>query len=139
VLAIETGQLLLIAFTALALGWDPSGGLGAALGAVVLVLLGTAAFAGLALLMAGTLRAEATLAAANLVFVLLVVGGAVVVPLSSYPEVAADLAALLPSAALAEGLREVTTGSGLEWTRLAVLVGWALGAGLLTARTFRWE
>ena len=139
VLAIETGQLLLIAITALALGWDPSGGLGAALGAVVLVLLGTAAFAGLALLMAGTLRAEATLAAANLVFVLLVVGGAVVVPLSSYPDVAADLAALLPSAALAEGLREVTTGSGLEWTRLVVLVGWALGAGLLTARTFRWE
>ena len=39
----------------------------------------------LGLLMAGTLRAEATLAAANLVYVLLLVGGAVVVPLSSYP------------------------------------------------------
>ncbi|MGH3508391.1 MAG: ABC transporter permease [Nocardioidaceae bacterium] len=139
VLAIETGQLALIAVVGVALGWQPTGGLGAVVGAVVLVLLGTGAFAGLALLMAGSLRAEATLAAANLVFVLLVVGGAVVVPLSSYPGIAADLAALLPSGALAEGLREVTTGGAPGWERVAVLLGWGVGAGLLTARTFRWE
>jgi ABC-2 type transport system permease protein len=139
VLAIETGQLALIALVGLALGWQPRGGVGAVVGAAVLVLLGTAAFAALALLMAGTMRAEATLAAANLVFVLLVIGGAVVVPLSSYPSAAEQLAALLPSAALAEGLREVTSGAGLEWSRVLVLAGWAGVASLLTARTFRWE
>ena len=48
------------------------------------MLLGTAAFASLGLLMAGALRAEATLAAANLVYLLLLAGGAVVLPASAY-------------------------------------------------------
>jgi ABC-2 type transport system permease protein len=139
VLAIEAGQLALIGMVGAALGWQPSGGVSAVLGAGLLVLLGTAAFAALALLMAGTMRAEATLAAANLVFLLLVVGGAVVVPLTSYPGAAEQLAALLPSGALAEGLREVTSGAGLEWSRVLVLAGWAGVASLLTARSFRWE
>lgn len=139
VLAIEAGQLLVIVLVGLALGWHPAGGLTAGLAAALLVLLGTAAFVGLGLLMAGTLRAEATLAAANLVFLLLVVGGGVVVPLSSYPDLAGDIAALLPSGALAEGLREVTSGDPLEWSRVVVLGCWAAAAAALTARTFRWE
>jgi ABC-2 type transport system permease protein len=139
VLAIEAGQLALIGAVGAGLGWQPRGGAAAVAGTVVLLLLGSAAFAALALLMAGTLRAEATLATANLVFLLLVVGGAVVVPLASYPGVAEQLAALLPSGALAEGLREVTSGAGLGWGRVAVLAVWAAVASALTARTFRWE
>ena len=51
----------------------------------LLAVLGTAAFGSLGLLIAGTLRAEATLAVANLVYVLLLVGGGLIVPLSAIP------------------------------------------------------
>ena len=77
----------------------------ALLGAVLAVLLGTAAFASLGLLMAGVLRAEATLAAANLVYLLLLAGGAVVLPASAYGAFG-DVAAWLPSGALGEAMRE---------------------------------
>ena len=56
----------------------------ALLGALACALLGTAAFASLGLFVAGALRAEATLAAANLVYLLLMAGGAVVFPATSY-------------------------------------------------------
>ena len=138
-LCVEAVQLTLICLAALALGWHPSGGLVAVLSAALLVVLGTSAFASLALLMAGSLRAEATLAAANLVYVVLLMAGAVVVPLSSYPEGVQPLVAALPSGALAEGMREVLSGTGLELVRVAVLAGWALAAAGLTVRTFSWE
>ena len=93
---------------ALALGWPPHGGRGCA--AALLLLLGTAAFAALGLLLAGTLRAEATLAAANLVYLLLLVGGGVVVPLDKFPGGMAAVVRLLPSGALGEGLRDVLHG-----------------------------
>jgi len=113
VLVVEAGQLVLICSTAVALGWQPSLGPTAVVGSFVLVLLGTAAFGSLALLMAGTLRAEATLAAANLVHLLLLVGGGIVVPLDSYPAAAAAHLELLPSGALGEGLRDTLNGAGL--------------------------
>lgn len=138
-LAIEAGQLLVLSLAGLALGWEPSGGIGALAAAVLLVALGTWAFAALGLLMAGTIRAEATLAAANLVYVVLLLGGAVVIPLSSYPESLQGLVAALPSGALAEGLREAFSGQGLDWLRVAVLVAWGGVATVLTVRTFRWE
>lgn len=138
-LVIETAQLCLICAVGIALGWQPSGGPGAVLAAGLLVVLGTAAFAALGLLMAGTLRAEATLAAANLVYVVLVAAGAVVVPLSKYPGWMQPLVAALPSGALAEGLRQVSTGAGVGGSRLLVLACWSAGAGAVAARTFRWE
>jgi ABC-2 type transport system permease protein len=109
------------------------------LGVGVLILLGTTAFAALGLLMAGTLRAEATLAAANLVYVVLLVAGAVVVPVARYPEWLQPLVSALPSGALAEGLRTVTAGQGLGWLSVSVLATWALLGAALTVRTFRWE
>lgn len=138
-LCVEFAQVVVIVVVGLLLGWRPSGGIPAVLAAIALLVLGTAAFAALGLLMAGTLRAEATLAGANLVYVVLLVAGAVVVPLSRYPTSMQHVVTVLPSGALAEGLREVLNGGGLEWTRLAVLAGWAVVAGLLTVRTFRWE
>ncbi len=138
-LVVEVGQLVVISAAGLTLGWQPRGGPSAVLYAVLLVVLGTLAFAALGLLMAGSLRAEATLAGANLVYVVLLVAGAVVIPLSTYPEPLQRVVAVLPSGALAEGLREVFAGDGLGALRLLVLVAWGVVAAALTVRTFRWE
>ncbi|MFE3583877.1 ABC transporter permease [Streptomyces vinaceus] len=137
VLVTEVLQIALLTVIALALGWSPQGG---PLAVAVLVLLGTAAFSGLGLLMAGTLRAEATLAAANLVFLLLLVGGGVIVPMEKFPEGVRSVLELLPISALSDGLREVLQhGAGLPWGDVAVLAAWAvLGLGA-AAKLFRWE
>ncbi|MEU4684560.1 ABC transporter permease [Streptomyces xinghaiensis] len=137
VLVTELLQIALLTAVALALGWSPRGN---PLTVAVLLLLGTAAFSGLGLLMAGTLRAEATLAAANLVFILLLVGGGVVVPLERFPDAAQSVLQLLPIAALSDGLRDVLQhGAQVPWGDLGLLAGWsALGLGL-AARFFRWE
>ena len=136
---VEAGQVALIAAAGVALGWRPHAGAADVGWALALCLAGTAAFAALALLMAGTLRAEATLAAANLVYILLLVAGAVVVPLSSYPSGMRDLVTLLPSGALAEGLRESLSGGGVDPLRLLVLAVWAVLGAAATMRVFRWE
>jgi len=138
-LVVEAIQLAAICALGLALGWQPSGGLATVLSATLLVLLGTVSFASLGMLMAGTLRAEATLAGANLVYVLMLVGGAVVIPAASYPDWIRSVATAMPSGALAEGLREVLAGEGLGGARVAVLLVWAAGASALTVRSFRWE
>ncbi|GAA1568535.1 ABC transporter permease [Streptomyces globosus] len=137
VLVTEVLQIALLTAIAFALGWSPQGG---ALPAALLVLLGTAAFSGLGLLMAGTLRAEATLAAANLVFLLLLVGGGVIVPIEKFPGAVQSVLELLPITALSEGLREVLRyGAPMPWRDAAVLAAWAaLGLGA-AARFFRWE
>ncbi|MEU0525765.1 ABC transporter permease [Streptomyces niveus] len=137
VLVTEVLQIVLLTVIAFALGWSPEGG---PFSVLLLLVLGTAAFSGLGLLMAGTLRAEATLAAANLVFVLLLVGGDVIVPLDKFPDTAQTLLGLLPISALSEGLREVLQhGAGMPWGDLGVLAVWAvLGLGA-AARLFRWE
>ncbi|MFH8892098.1 ABC transporter permease [Streptomyces sp. NPDC017949] len=137
VLVTEVLQIALLTVIAFALGWSPHGN---PLAVAALVLLGTAAFSGLGLLMAGTLKAEATLAAANLVFLLLLVGGGVIVPLDKFPGAVQSVLGLLPISALSDGLREVLQhGAALPWTDVAVLAGWAvLGLGA-AARTFRWE
>ncbi|MGI8887349.1 MAG: ABC transporter permease [Nocardioidaceae bacterium] len=138
-LALEAIQLGVIGVTALLLGWRPSL-LGADVGsALLLIVIGTWAFAALGMLMAGRLRAEATLAAANLVYVVLLIAGAVVIPVSSYPEASQRVVTALPSGALAEGLREVLSTAGLDWSRIAVLAAWGAVATALTVRIFSWE
>jgi ABC-2 type transport system permease protein len=134
-LLVEMLQIVLISIVALVLGWDPHGGW---LGAALAVLLGTAAFAGLGLLVAGTLRAEATLAAANLVYLLLMAGGAVVLPLSAYGSFGSVVQGL-PSGALGGGMRAALLDGAVDVTSLLVLAGWALVGTVLTARTFQWE
>lgn len=137
VIVVELGQFAVVAVTALALGWHPQGN---PLAAIVLVALGTAAFSGLGLLMAGTLRAEATLAAANLVYLLLLVLGGVIFPLSSFTGPVRAALELLPISALAGGLRAVLQhGAGLPLGHVAVLAGWAVVSLALAARWFRWE
>jgi len=136
VLGIEAVQLFVLGALGLLLGWEPR----AVLGAVVLVLLGTAAFAALGLLLAGTLRAEATLAAANLIWFLLLLGGGLLLPLSRLSDSAAAVLQFLPSAALADGLRAVfQAGAGLPVRPALILLAWSVVGFAAAVRWFRWE
>jgi ABC-2 type transport system permease protein len=140
VAVVELGQAVIIIAVALALGWQPHGGVPAVAAAIVLMLAGTAAFSGLALLMAGTLRAEATLAGANLVYLILLGLGGIVFPLARFPAGARPVLRVLPSGALSDGLHAVLQhGSGLPPADLLVLLAWAAVAGVLASRYFRWE
>lgn len=142
VLAIMLIQAVLLCAVGLALGWDPRlPGVAAGIGwLLLLVVLGTAAFSGLGLLMAGTLRAEATLAAANGVYLLLLLVGGVVFPLTELPGWLRAVAEVLPTAALSKGLRSVLAdGVGPGVGPVVVLACWAVAAVGLAARFFRWE
>ena len=104
------------------------------------ILLGTAAFSGLALLMAGTLRAETTLAAANLVYIVLLGVGGVVFPLTKFPAPARPFLELLPTGALSTGLRDVLQhGAVFPAGNTITLAVWAIATIALATRTFRWE
>jgi ABC-2 type transport system permease protein len=135
-LLVQLLQVVVIGVVGLALGWRPE--LPGIPAAVLAALLGTAAFAGLALALAGTLRAEATLAAANLVYLLLMAGGAVVLPRSSYGE-AGDLLQLLPSAALGDAIRAALLEGRLAAIPLLVLLGWTVLGTALASKYFTWE
>jgi ABC-2 type transport system permease protein len=138
IVVVEIVQLSVLSVVALMLGWEPHGGVGAFGWLALLAVLATAAFGSLALLIAGTLRAEATLAVANLVYVLLLVGGGVLVPLSRYPG-GGGVLKLLPSGALGQGLRDAFAGGSPGLLPVVVLLVWAAIAGTFTARTFKWE
>ena len=104
-LVVEALQAVLLVGIAVALfGWSPGPGASAPV-AIAAYLLGTLAFAGLGLLMAGTLRAEATLAAANGLFLVFLLVGGVIVPIDQLPAALATVARLLPAAALSDAMR----------------------------------
>ncbi|MFJ8196223.1 ABC transporter permease [Streptomyces sp. NPDC096152] len=137
VLVTEVLQIVLLTVVAFALGWSPHGD---PLAVLLLLVLGTAAFSGLGLLMAGTLKAEATLAAANLVFLLLLVGGGVIVPLDKFPSGVQEVLGLLPISALSDGLRAVLQhGAATPWGDLGVLAVWAVVGLAAAGKFFRWE
>jgi len=137
VFALELVQLmLLMALAALLYGWRPSGTTWAAL---PIALLGTATFAGLGLLMAGVLRAEATLAGANGLYVVFLAIGGIFVPVGSFPGLLGTLLGLLPPAALSSALRGALTAQGIPGGSLLVLAAWAAIFIGVAARTFKWE
>jgi len=140
VVVVEIGQaVLLIGVAAIGFGWT----LGTGASFVVCLAafaLGTLAFAGLGLLLAGSLRAEATLAIANGLFLAMILLGGVVLPVDHLPGVLPGLARVLPSAALSDALRiGLGASSGDPTGPLVVLAVWGLTLTLLAARTFRWE
>jgi ABC-2 type transport system permease protein len=140
VLAVEIIQFALVLAVGAMLGWQPVASLAAVVWVPLLLLAGTAAFSGLALLMAGTLRAEATLAAANLLYLIMLGLGAVLFPLTKFPAGIRPVLRLLPADALADGLRGVlSAGTGLPVRDLVVLCAWAVATIAVAARTFRWE
>lgn len=134
-LIIEVGQVLIIGALAYAMGWQPANGWAAAF---VIALAGTFAFASLGLAIAGILRAEATLAAANLIYLLLLAGGAVVLPATTYGSIGGVLN-LLPSGALGEGMRAALSHGVFSGTEVVVMVIWGLVGTVTVQRTFKWD
>jgi ABC-2 type transport system permease protein len=140
VIAVELLQTVIIIVVGLILGWHPHATAAGAASAVLLAVAGTAAFSGLALLLAGTLRAEATLAAANLVYLVLLGVGGVLFSLDKFPAGARGPLKLLPSGALSDGLHQALQyHGGFPAGDFVVLVVWAVAGITLAARTFRWE
>ena len=140
VVVTEVIQVIVLSLVALALHWQPRGGVSGALEVVAALLLGTAGCAGIGLLLAGRLRAEVNLAAANGLYLVLLLMSGIVVPLSSMPSVVRHVALYLPSGAMADALHLIVGhaqhASATDWWSLGA---WALVAPLLAARTFRFE
>ena len=140
VVGVELLPSVIILAAGTALGWHPHASGLAALWVVVLVLVGTACFSGLGLLLAGTLRAEATLATANLLYLIMLGLGGIIFPLSKFPAAWTPVLTALPPGALSQGLHAVLQhSSGLPVRDLAVLAIWAVAAIVAAARSFRWE
>jgi len=107
---------------------------------VAAIFAGTLAFAGIGLLMAGTLRAEINLAAQNGLYLLLLLLGGVIFPLDELPEPLQNVGKLLPSGALADVLRgAITDTAAYGQTSWIVLACWALLAPLTATKFFRWN
>ncbi|HAM02481.1 MAG TPA: ABC transporter [Acidimicrobiaceae bacterium] len=138
VVVVELLQAAVLVPVALGLGWRPSaGGAGVAVAVVVLASIG---FGGLGLVLAGSLRAEVNLAAANGLWLLLLLVSGMLAPLSKLPGWLQELAKLLPAAALADALhRAVGLGTSVAGWSWVVLVVWAVAAPVVAALTFRWE
>lgn len=136
-LALEVLEWLAVGGVGLALGWHPR--LFGLVYAVVFLLAGTWAFVSLALLLAGTVRAEGVLAIANLAWILLLVLGGVLLPRTELPVALGHVAAALPSSALADGLRGALVDGQLHGIPLLVLALWGAVATFLASRTFRWS
>ena len=138
ILCVQALQFVIIISVALALGWNA--GRAEWLEAIGAVALGTSAFAGIGLLLAGRLRAEINLAVQNLLFLVLLVGSGMVIPLDELPDSVSSAARFLPSGALTDILRDSLVGGGENIPRTwLVLLVWAVVAPLVTAKTFRWE
>jgi ABC-2 type transport system permease protein len=132
-LVVVVLQAVALGIVAALLGWSasPSG----LAGGVIFLVVGTLSFGALGVLLGGSLRAEAVLALANIIwFVLLLAGGILLAP-SSMPAGAGDVVMLLPSGALAEGLRSALVDGTFAWGPLGVLAGWAIVAGAVASRT----
>lgn len=135
VLSVIVVQVLVLGSTAWALGWSPSpaGLLWLGIGLVT----GACAFTALGLLLAGTVRAEATLAITNLAWVLMGAAGGAVFPL--HHEGPAGVLLLLPSAALGEAARTASAEGSAPLVEILILAGWAVAAVLAARRWFRWR
>ncbi len=136
-MVVIVGQWIVLVAVALLLGWHPHGN---PVWLLLLVLLGAAAFIGLALLLGGTLRAEAVLALANVVWLVMVVVGGVVIPLTRAPGWLRVVGELSPAGALSTALRAVLqAGTAPAGTSLAVLAGWVALGWIGTVRWFKWQ
>lgn len=138
VLLLEIVQVVLLVGVALFLyGWQPAG---SPLLALLALALGTVTFAALGLAMAGALRAELTLAGANALFLLFILLGGGILPLSHLPAPMAAIAQFLPAAALTQALQETMSNNGtFPGFAFLVLIIWAVAVLLVAVRTFQWE
>jgi ABC-2 type transport system permease protein len=138
VVAVEIVQFAVLIPVAFALGWNPlsPNWLLAVLGVVV----GTMAFAGIGLTLAGRLPGEINLAAQNGLYLVLLLLGGMVIPFAKLPGAIRAVAHALPSGALADVLRDTLSNAGTQPARSwIVLCIWAAATPLFAARVFRWD
>lgn len=137
VLVTEVAQFAVLIAAGAALGWSPTGGWAAAIAAAI---LGTAAFAGLGLFLAGTLSGTLNLAVCNGLYLLLLITGGMMVPFEKLPHALRSIAEIFPAAALSDAvIGSLTPGQHVHGGSWAVLFVWAIGMPLVAAWRFRWE
>lgn len=138
ILILEIVQvILLVGVAMLFYRWQPTGSVWLTL---VSLVVGTVTFAALGLAMAGALRAELTLAGANALFLLFVLLGGGILPLSHLPAPIAAVAQVLPAAALTQALQaSMSNNTSFPVYPLLVLAIWAIVVLLVAIRTFQWE
>lgn len=137
VLAVLAIQVVLVSVVALLLGWhpEPAGLIPAALE----LILGAVAFTALGLLVAGTVRPEATLAITNLLWILLAAAGGIIIPVGNLPGVLQPFIEVLPSAALGDALRSALIDSQFNISATLILLVWTILGGLGAVRWFKWS
>jgi len=136
ILCVEAVQVVVLVAVSLVLGWRPSGSVVAAAAAI---LLATVAFAGIGMLMAGRLRGEAVLAAANGLYLVLLLLGGMVIPVAKLPGVVRGVAQALPAAALSDALHAAASSTPVPGRAWVVLALWAAAAPAAASAWFRWE
>ena len=137
ILAIEVVQFVILFTVAVVLGWDVGNALVAP--AIAAILLATVGFAGLGMLIAGSLPALTTLAAANGLYILLLLLSGMLIPIERLPGWVQAVARALPSGSLADALHATLLGSTPPARVWFVLAFWAVAAPLVAAFTFKWE
>jgi ABC-2 type transport system permease protein len=136
ILVVEVVQIGVLWVLALGLGWEPD----PRVAFLAAVALGTIACAGLGLCLAGSLKALVTVAAANGLYLVLLLLSGMVIPLDELPGAARAVARALPSGALAEAVRgTLADGVAVPGRAWAVLAAWAIAAPVAATRLFRWE
>jgi ABC-2 type transport system permease protein len=141
VIAVELLQAVVLVAVGYALGWNPGGAGGALVAAAVLAMvLGTVAFGGIGLALAGTLKPLVNLAVVNALFVILLLLGGMLIPLGKLPGWLEGIAKVLPASALADALHgALGNGTPVSTRDWIVLVVWAVAMPVLAGLTFRWE
>lgn len=138
VATIETLQAGLIVLVALALDWEPR--VQGVPSAVAAGCLGTVAFGGLALTLAGRLSGPLNLATSNALYLVLLATSGMTVPFDDLAPAVRSIARLLPAAPLADLLLGALAHShqSSPWSWL-VLGLWAVSGVAVSSRTFRWD
>ncbi|PYI66241.1 ABC transporter [Arthrobacter livingstonensis] len=137
VLAALAIQVAIISTVAAFMGWRPSGA-GIALG-IPLLVLGAITFTALGLLIAGTVRPEATLAITNLGWILLAALGGIVLPATKFSATMAAIVDWLPSGALGTLMRAALLEGRLDVFAIVILLAWAVAGSVAAIKWFKWN
>ncbi|PVZ59544.1 ABC transporter [Arthrobacter sp. H-02-3] len=137
VLAVLFLQVLIVSAVALVLGWQPNPA--GWLPGMLILVLGAACFTALGLLVAGTVRPEATLAITNLLWILLGALGGIVIPSERLPALSQAVVHFLPSGSLGQALRDAFLYGSVNVAAVFVLLLWTAIAGGAAIRWFKWN
>lgn len=130
-------QVVLISAVAVFMGWRPP--LAGVLLGIPLLVLGAGAFTALGLLIAGTVRPEATLAITNLGWILFAAVGGIILPAGKFSSALEGIVQWLPSGALGNLMRAALLESRLDLWGLVVLLAWGAVASVAAVKWFKWN